>query len=82
MTSEQRLEIRALFAALQVGDARTQFAVVKELTGSEITAVHQLSAASAHRLIGQLNARVREAGARRTGNAWLDREEDTWIDRL
>ena len=54
----------------------------KELTGTEIARVGDLSAANAHRVIEGLEARVRDAGRQYTGNAWTDRDEETWIDRL
>jgi len=82
MSAAQRAKIRALFGELGVTTARDQFAVVKELTGTTIASVAELTAATAHRLSERLAARVRDAGKTRTGNSWDDREEDTWIDRL
>ncbi|WP_454130537.1 hypothetical protein [Microbacterium aurum] len=82
MSADQRTKIRALFGELGITTAREQFGVVKELTGTTITSVADLTAATAHRLVERLAARVRDVGKTRTGNSWDDREEDTWIDRL
>ena len=82
MTDGQRSEIRALFAALDIGSAALQFEATAELTGVRITSVGDLDAATAHRLIGALQRRVRSSGRVTTGKSWDDREEDTWIDRL
>lgn len=82
LTPAQRLGIRDLFAQLGVTEARAQFELVAELTGVRITAVHELDAATANVLIPMLRGAVARAGHANTGNAWADREEDTWIDRL
>lgn len=82
MSDAQRADIRALFTQLGVTDAQGQFTIVGELTGTTIASVSELTAAVAARLINGLQARVALAGKGRTGNAWDDREEDTWIDRL
>lgn len=82
MTDVQRGMIRDLFAQLGVTQARPQFDMVAELTGARITSVGQLEVSTANTLIKMLSARVDSAGRASTGNAWDDRDEDTWIDRL
>ena len=82
MTDAQRTQIRDLFARIGVTTAREQFDIVAELTGVRITAVGQLASENANTLIPMLSARAARAGRVNTGNAWADREEDTWIDRL
>lgn len=82
MTDGQRSEIRELFTRLDVSTAALQFEVTAELTGTRISSVGELDAATAHRLIGALKRRVVSSGRVITGNSWDDREEDTWIDRL
>ncbi|WP_314853945.1 hypothetical protein [uncultured Microbacterium sp.] len=82
MSDAQRTTIRALFSQLGVTDAKNQFVIVGELTGTTIGSVSELTASVAARLIERLRARVADAGKARTGKAWDDREEDTWIDRL
>lgn len=82
MSEVQRATIRELFAQLGVGDAKSQFTIVGELTGTEIRSVNDMTATTAARLIDRLQSRIASAGQARTGNAWDDREEDTWIDRL
>ncbi|GAA1659464.1 hypothetical protein [Microbacterium flavum] len=82
MSDAQRATIRALFEELGVPDAKSQFAIVGELTGTTIGSVNELTASAAARLINSLRSRIAALGQSRTGNAWVDREEDTWIDRL
>ena len=82
MTSTQRQTIRDLFEQLGVTDARSQFNVVAELVGVRITSVAQLEVGPANVLIQMLRGRAARSGHARTGNAWADRTEDTWIDRL
>jgi hypothetical protein len=82
MSESQRASIRRAFAKLGVADARDQFAVVLELTGQRISAVAQLEARHAQTLIYGLEEKSRTSGRKHTGNAWDDREEDTWIDKL
>ncbi len=82
MTSLQRQTIRELFAQICVTDARTQFDMVAELTGTRIASVAELEAGRANVLIQMLRGRAARSGRESTGNAWMDREEDTWIDRL
>jgi DNA polymerase-3 subunit epsilon len=82
MSDSQRTRIRELFRQLGLVEARDQFAVVKELTGREITSVAQVDAADARRLILLLPAKIESARSDRTGNSWTDRTEETWIDRL
>jgi hypothetical protein len=82
MTALQRKTIRELFAQIGVVDARAQFDVVAELTGVRITSVAELEVGPANMLIQMLRGRAARSGHANTGNAWADREEDTWIDRL
>ena len=82
MTSAQRSAIRALFAELGIAAAGDQFEVTAELTGTRISSVGELEAATAQRLIEGLQRRVDGLGRTVTGKSWNDREEDTWIDRL
>lgn len=82
MSPHQRGRIRSLFAELDITTADRQFAATAELTGVRITSVSLLEASTAQRLIGALERRVASAGRASTGNAWSDRDEDTWIDRL
>lgn len=82
MTPAQRSVIRALFAELGIGAAANQFEVTAELTGTRISSVGDLEAATAQRLIEGLRRRVAALGRTVTGNSWIDREQDTWIDRL
>lgn len=82
MTPLQRQMIRDLFAQLGVAEARDQFDMVADLTGVRIAAVTDLEVAPANVLIHQLKGRVSSIGRTNTGNAWADRDDDTWIDRL
>ncbi len=82
MTESQRAEIRSLFNALGIQTAREQFDFVAEATGTRITSVLELDAPTANVLISRLRGRVAAHGRTFTGNAWEDRTEDTWIDRL
>lgn len=82
MTSVQRQMLRELFAQIGVSEARDQFRIVSELTGVSITAVTELEVAPANVLIRQLKARVASMHRSSSGNAWADRDEDTWLDRL
>ncbi|MWV51624.1 hypothetical protein GRS96_20375 (plasmid) [Rathayibacter sp. VKM Ac-2803] len=82
MTQATRGQIRQAFAKLGVTTAREQFKVATELTGLQITSVADLTQRQAQTLLISLTRRVESAGARRTGNAWADRDEDTWIDKL
>ncbi|TFB67197.1 hypothetical protein E3N86_00030 [Cryobacterium sp. Hz7] len=82
LSESQRDALRKSFAQLGILDARGQFAMVEELTGERITSVQELAAHHAQALIHRLDDRVASIGRRSTGNAWADREEDTWIDKL
>lgn len=82
MTDEQRSIIRNQFAQLGLRTAPEQFALVDELTGVRLSSVAELRAVQASLLIERLRGRVASAQRESTGNAWADREEDTWIDRL
>jgi hypothetical protein len=82
MTESQRARIRELFRQLGIVEARDQFTLVKELTGQDVTSVTQVSEADARKLILLLPAKIESLRSRHTGNAWSDRTEDTWIDRL
>lgn len=78
----QRATIRAAFAHLEILDAKTQFEVVRELTGVRITSVQQLTERDSQTLIHLLANKIATAGRVNTGNSWADRDEDTWIDKL
>lgn len=82
MTALQRRTIRELFAQIGVSDARAQFDIVAELTGVRITSVAELEVGPANVLIQMLRGRAARSGHVNTGNAWADRDEETWIDRL
>lgn len=82
MTGSQRTEIRSLFAALAVSDARGQFDLVNELIGVRLVSVGDLTALDAQRLIPILRGRVATRSRASTGSSWSDRDEDTWIDKL
>ena len=82
LSPNQRQMIRGLFAELGVTGARAQFDMVAELTGVRIASVAELEAGTANVLLQMLRGRVARAGRSNTGNAWADRDEDTWIDRL
>ena len=82
MSDATRGQVRQAFARLGVTTAREQFAVVAELTGQHITSVAGLTQRQAQTLLLSLSRRVEAATTRSTGNAWADRAEDTWIDKL
>ena len=82
LNSVQRDAIRELFAKIGVVSAREQFDIVAELTGVRIASVAELESGPASVLIQMLRGRAARSGRASTGNAWADREEDTWIDRL
>ncbi|WP_346923068.1 hypothetical protein [Glutamicibacter creatinolyticus] len=82
LSPAQRQAIRELFAQLGVTDARAQFDMVAELTGVRIASVVELDGGTANVLMQMLRGRVARSGRADTGNAWADRDEDTWIDRL
>ena len=82
LSATQRQAIRELFAQLGVTDARAQFDMVAELTGVRIASVVELEAGTANVLLKMLQSRAARSGRANTGNAWADREEDTWLDRL
>jgi DNA polymerase-3 subunit epsilon len=82
LSPAQRQGIRELFAQLGVTEARAQFELVAELTGVRIASVAELGAEPANVLLQMLRSRVARCGHDTTGNAWADRDEDTWIDRL
>ncbi|TFC87149.1 hypothetical protein E3T24_05665 [Cryobacterium sp. TmT2-59] len=82
MSISQRDALKKAFEQLGVTDARGQFAIVEELTGQRIASVGDLEGPHAQTLIYKLADRIDSAGRKNTGNAWGDREEDTWIDKL
>lgn len=82
LTVSQREALKKAFAELGVTDAPGQFAIVEELTGQRISSVEELQERHAQTLIHRLGDKVAAVGRKNTGNAWDDREEDTWIDRL
>ncbi|WP_429462431.1 hypothetical protein [Microbacterium sp. ZKA21] len=82
MTEAQRVEIRNLFAALDISTAREQFELVHVLVGARIQSVADLDATKAAALVPRLRKRVESQSRQSTGSSWDDREEDTWIDNL
>lgn len=82
MTTEQRSVIRALFAELALSQAREQFELIDVLIGMKLRSVEDLDARNAARLIPRLKKRVETRKKTPSGDAWRDREEDTWIDHL
>lgn len=82
MTSRQRAAIREAFAELGIVRARDQFDLVKSLTRSRIRSPTELTAQQAQALLIQLQRRVEASRRPTSGNAWADREEVTWIDKL
>lgn len=82
MSDATRGLVRQAFARLEVTAAQEQFAVVAELTGQRITSVAELTQRQAQTLLLSLSRRIEAADTRSTGNAWADRAEDTWIDKL
>ena len=82
ISPNQRSVIRDAFGRLGISDAREQFKVVYELTAQQARSPAELQARHAQALISGLADRIRALGVARSGNAWDDREEDTWIDRL
>ena len=82
LTSSQREALRKAFVRLGVLSAREQFAIVAELTGQRIKSVQDLQESHAQTLIHRLEEKANSIGRQNTGNAWNDREEDTWIDKL
>lgn len=82
MTETQREAIRSRFAVLGIDNASEQFAVVRELTGQTVSSVGEVTAEQAQRLIDSLTSRIRRAGRTTSGNAWTDRDSETWIDKL
>lgn len=82
MSDSQRSEIRELFGCLGVAGAREQFELVYELTAQRIASVAELDFDTAQTLIRRLRNRVQNLGRANSGNAWDDRPDDTWIDKL
>jgi hypothetical protein len=82
ITTEQRTRVRDAFARLGVTDAHAQFEIVYELTAQRVHSPAELQARHAQVLIERLAVRLRTQNIQRTGNAWDDREDDTWIDKL
>ena len=82
MTVSQREHLRGLFAQMGAVTAREQFQIVEEITGQRLNSVRDLTARNAQMLLLQLPARIESRGRVLTGNAWTDRVEDTWIDKL
>jgi len=82
MTGSQRKLIREAFALLGLTDAASQFSLVNSLLGLSIKSVADLSFQAANTLLPILASRVDSIGHPSTGNAWDDRTEDTWIDKL
>ena len=82
ITVGQRMSVREAFEVLGITEAREQFEVVHQLTAQKVTFPLQLQARHAQMLIAGLTERILAKGTVRTGNAWDDRDEDTWIDKL
>lgn len=86
MDEGTRAKVRQSFAELEVTTAREQFRMVAELTGQQITSVTEMTQREALRLLLGLSRRIEatriSSGRKSTGNAWADRTEDTWIDKL
>jgi hypothetical protein len=82
ITPEQRTRVRDAFARLGVTEARAQFEIVYELTAQRVRSPDELQARHAQALVERLADRLRTQNIQRTGNAWDDREDDTWIDKL
>lgn len=82
MTDEQRSEIRQLFSELGLSSVREQFDLVDVLIGVRLRSVAELQTRPAALLIVRLKERVASQVRTTTGNAWADRDEDTWIDKL
>jgi hypothetical protein len=82
MTDLQRGSIRELFRHLGIADAKSQFESVRDFTGHSISSVQDLSRERANTLLKQLEARASMTKNASTGNAWADRTEDTWLDKL
>lgn len=82
MTDAQRLKIRRLFAELGIFAAREQFDLVNVLIGIRPASVADLDTKAAALLIPRLAQRVESKSRVGTGNSWVDRDEDTWIDNL
>lgn len=82
MTPLQRESIRRAFAALGIEDAPSQFDTIEQLTGHRIASVRDVTFESAATLLPMLTARVASRERILTGNAWSDRTEETWIDKL
>lgn len=82
MTEAQRSELRSLFGTLEKVTISDQFALVEELIGVRLARVTDLTSSNAGLLLHRLRQRVETRARSSTGNAWTDRDEDTWIDRL
>jgi hypothetical protein len=82
ISESQRHVLRGLFRQLGITTARDQFEVVESTTGQRISSVNELTAANAALLIFLLPERIKSLTRPNTGNAWDDREEETWIDKL
>ena len=82
ISDSQRAAIRALFSRSGILDAPSQFDLVEELTGRRIDAVSSMEASHAQAFIHRMEAHLASQARKYTGNAWDDREEDTWIDKL
>jgi hypothetical protein len=82
VTESQRKVLRGFFDQLGLSTAREQFSVVEEITGQRIGKVQELTEQNAMMLIFQLPNRIKSATQVNTGNAWADREQNTWIDKL
>lgn len=82
MTEAQRHVLRELFGSLGVTVAGKQFDLIEELTGQRIRSVGDMDERAAAGLIIRLRHQATAVARPNTGNAWADRDEDTWIDKL
>lgn len=82
ITPDQRSAVRNAFAQLGIVDAPAQFEIVYQLTSQRVRSPTELEARHAQILLRGLEERLRSQGIHRTGNAWADRDEETWIDKL
>jgi DNA polymerase-3 subunit epsilon len=85
MSDATRARVRQSFAELGITTAREQFAMVAELTGQKVASVAEMTQKQALSLLLGLSRRIesaRTSSKQGTGNAWVDRDEDTWIDKL
>lgn len=82
ITDEQISQIRAAFTDAGINEQSERKAVIESCVVRPVTALRDLYATDAHRVLRLIRQR-KEAGPRIVGgSAWDNREEETWIDRL